>query len=147
VRYYAWSPKGKRRRRKREDSRPQSKIFPQEDDETSHDSQRGTVTARQQGHKISAFLCKYIPTSAWLNTFLLPFLIKRRIPPGAAGSSCVSHAHRYSGQTPIMDARGTARFLFFPHISFVPSTQAPLCPSPFACSPLWAPGIHRHDGI
>lgn len=70
---------------------------------------------------------------AWLNTLLFPFLIKRagrRIPPGAAGSSCVSHAHRHSGQTPIMDARGTARFLFFPHIFFAPSTRAPPCPPP-----------------
>lgn len=51
--------------RKGEDSTPHKvKIFPQEDYETSHDSQRETVMARQQGHKISTFLCKYIPASA-----------------------------------------------------------------------------------
>jgi len=78
--------------------------------------------------------------TAWLNTSLFPFLIKCRILPRAASSSCVSHAHRHSGQTPIMDARGTARFLFFPYIFFAPSTRPSpsLCPSPFSLRPLRA---------
>lgn len=80
--------------------------------------------------------------AAWLNTLLLPFLIKRRILPGAASSSCVSHAHRHSGQTPIMDARGTARFFFFPHIFFALSTRASPPSVPLPLRPLRA----RHYG-
>lgn len=62
-RLHTQSEREEKKKKKRRPT-PQSKIFPQEDYETSHDSQRETVMARQQGHKISSFLCKYIPASA-----------------------------------------------------------------------------------
>jgi len=54
--------------------------------ETSHDSQRKTVTACQQGYEISIFLCKYVP--AFAQSDLTPFsssLPNKTLNPGDRG--------------------------------------------------------------
>ena len=75
---------------------------------------------------LPACLTGAAPTS---HRFLFPSPIKRGTPAPYRGSLvCQPRApSQRSGQGPIMDARGTARFLFFPP-SFVPSSATTLLP-------------------
>lgn len=89
-----------------------------------------------------------------LNTvFFLPsFLIKRRIPgPRVPRVSATRTA--IAVRTPIMDARGAARFLFFLHISFfhffytaLSLPSSPLLSSPTFSHPPLCPLRARHYG-